>query len=71
MPIEKPKPVEGMVTEALPNTNFRVKLNTGGEEILAHLSGKMRMYRIKVVVGDRISVEVDSYGERGRIIKRL
>jgi len=72
MVTEKPKIVEGMVIEALPNTSFRVILNTiGKEEILAHLSGKMRMYRIKVVVGDKVSVELDSYGERGRIIKRL
>ncbi|PIS13352.1 MAG: translation initiation factor IF-1 [Candidatus Tagabacteria bacterium CG09_land_8_20_14_0_10_41_14] len=62
--------VDGQVIEALPNTTFRVKIKERGEAILAHLSGKMRMYRIKVVVGDKVKVELDSYGKRGRIVKR-
>lgn len=61
---------EGVVTEALPNTMFRVKLDKG-KEILCHLSGKMRMYRIKVLPGDRVKVELTPYDEKkGRIVYR-
>ena len=61
----------GTVTEALPNATFRVRLEDGNE-ILGHLAGKMRMYRIKVMVGDRVTAELSPYGEsKGRIIKRL
>ena len=60
----------GVVDEALPNTLFRVTLESG-EQILAYLSGKMRMYRIKVLVGDKIKVKLDPYGGKGRITKRL
>lgn len=60
----------GVVSEALPSTLFRVKINDG-EEILAYLSGKMRMNRIKVLVGDKVEVIIDPYGGKGRIIKRL
>ncbi|MFC1625391.1 translation initiation factor IF-1 [Patescibacteria group bacterium] len=63
--------VEGQVIEALPNTTFRVQLKSERKIVLAHLSGKMRMYRIKVVVGDKVQLALDSYGGRGRIIKRL
>ena len=63
-------PVAGVVDEALPNTLFRVTLE-GGDRILAFLSGRMRMYRIKVLVGDRVEVEIDPYGGKGRIVKRL
>lgn len=59
----------GMVTEALPNTMFRVEIN--GEEVLSYLAGKMRMYRIKVLVGDKVEVIIDPYGGKGRIIRRL
>lgn len=59
----------GIVTEALPNTLFRV--NVGADKIIiAYLSGKMRMHRIKVLVGDRVEVLIDPYGGKGRIIKR-
>lgn len=59
----------GTVTEALPNTLFRVDL--GNEKtVLSYLSGKMRMHRIKVLVGDRVDVLLDPYGGKGRIIKR-
>jgi translation initiation factor IF-1 len=59
----------GTVTEALPNTLFRVDL--GNEKtVLSYLSGKMRMHRIKVLVGDRVEVLLDPYGGKGRIIKR-
>jgi len=68
---ETPKILSGRVLEALPNTTFRVQLNDSEKIILAHLSGKMRMYRIKVVVGDRVELTTDPYGGRGRIIKRL
>ena len=60
----------GTVTLALPNTMFRVTLEDG-KEILAHLSGKMRMFRIKVLVGDRVELILDPYGGRARITRRL
>lgn len=62
--------VEGIVDEALPNTLFRVKLSEG-ESILAYLAGKMRLHRIKVLVGDRVALQLDPYGGRARIVKRL
>ncbi|MEX0931339.1 MAG: translation initiation factor IF-1 [Candidatus Paceibacterota bacterium] len=61
---------EGVVTESLPNTMFRVTLTTG-EEIQAYLSGKMRRFRIRVLVGDRVVIELDQYGSKHRLIKRL
>ena len=60
----------GSVTEALPNTTFRVTIENGAE-ILAHLSGKMRLNFIRVLVGDRVEVELSSDKRRGRIIRRL
>lgn len=61
---------EGVITEALPNTMFRVKLEDG-RIVLCHLSGKMRMYRIKVMPGDKVKVEMTPYDEtRGRIVYR-
>lgn len=60
----------GFVTEALPATLFRVKMEDD-KEILAYLSGKMRMHRIKVLIGDKVDVILDPYGGKGRIIKRL
>ena len=59
----------GIVIEALPNTMFRVKLGEE-REIIAYLAGKMRMHRIKVLVGDKVDVLVDPYGGRGRITRR-
>ena len=64
----------GVVTEALPSTLFRVKMedNNGEEkEILAYLGGKMRMHRIKVLIGDKVEMVLDPYGGKGRIVKRL
>ncbi|HVS79770.1 MAG TPA: translation initiation factor IF-1 [Candidatus Paceibacterota bacterium] len=61
----------GTVIEALPNTLFRVKLDDSEEEMLAYLSGKMRMHRIRVLIGDKVRVDLDPYGGRGRISKRL
>lgn len=59
----------GFVTESLPNTLFRVELEDK-REILAYLSGKMRMNRIKVLVGDKVEVVLDPYGGKGRITRR-
>lgn len=65
------KQVEGVVTEALPNTMFRVKLDDG-RMLLCHLSGKMRMYRIRVMPGDKVKVETTPYDEeKGRIVYRF
>lgn len=71
---EKILTVRGVVTEALPSTLFRVDIAGKDEEpkeILAYLGGKMRMHRIKVLIGDSVEVVLDSYGGKGRIIKRL
>ncbi len=62
--------VEGVVEEALPNTLFRVKLGSG-DVVLAYLAGKMRLHRIKVLVGDRVTVQLDPYGGRARITRRV
>ena len=60
----------GVVLETLPNTNFRVKLDEGNE-VLCHLAGKLRIYRIKILTGDRVTVEMSPYDEkRGRITYR-
>jgi len=61
---------EGVVTEAFPNTLFKVKVSGGDDELLCFLSGKMRMHRIRVLIGDKVSFEVDEYGGKGRIMKR-
>ena len=60
----------GTVIEALPNVLFRV-LYTDGREELAYLGGKMRIHRIRVLVGDKVEVKLDPYGGKGRIIRRL
>ncbi|MEI6810683.1 MAG: translation initiation factor IF-1 [Candidatus Nomurabacteria bacterium] len=62
--------VEGRVTETLPSTLFRVMLSNG-KELISYLGGKMRVHKIKVLVGDKVMVQVDPYGGKGRIIKRL
>ena len=60
----------GIVLETLPSTNFRVKLDDG-KEALCHLAGKLRIFRIKILVGDRVTVEMSPYDERrGRIVYR-
>jgi len=61
---------EGVVTEALPDTLFRVKLRDG-QEILAYLAGRMRLHRIRVLVGDTVKVKLDKYGGKGRVVQRL
>jgi len=61
----------GTVTEALPNAMFKVKLDTG-HQVLAHISGKMRMYYIRILLGDRVQVELSPYDlTRGRITYRF
>jgi translation initiation factor IF-1 len=61
---------EGTVTEALPGTQFRVELDNG-HQILAYLSGKMRKYYIRILLGDRVRVELSPYDlTRGRIVYR-
>lgn len=62
--------VEGIVEEALPNTLFRVKLAGVDGLVLAYLAGKMRLHRIKVLVGDKVHLHLDPYGGRARIIRR-
>lgn len=60
----------GKVIEALPDTHFRVKLD-GGEEVFCHLAGRLRMYRIKILPGDKVTVEMSEYdSEKGRIVYR-
>ena len=62
--------VEGTIIEALPGTQFRVKLDNG-HEVLAYLSGKMRKYYIRILLGDRVRVEMSPYDlTRGRIVYR-
>ena len=62
--------VEGTVIEALPNTNFKVKLDNG-HEVLAHISGKLRMNYIKILPGDKVRLELSPYDlSRGRITWR-
>jgi translation initiation factor IF-1 len=65
----EPEVVAGIVDEALPNTLFRVKLQNG-EIVLAYLAGKMRLHRVKVLVGDRVELRLDPYGGRARITRR-
>ncbi len=62
--------VDGVITEILPNTTFRVKLENG-HEILAHISGKMRLHYIRILQGDKVSVELSPYDlTKGRITYR-
>ena len=61
--------LEGVVIEALPNTFFRVRLQDDSE-VIAYLSGKMRMYRIRILVGDKVDIERIPNDERARIVYR-
>ena len=65
------KPAVGIVTETLPNLLFRVQLAEGDRIVLAYLSGKMRLHRIKVLVGDKVELVLSPDGERGRVSRRL
>ena len=63
--------VEGKVVESLPNAMFRVELDNG-HKVLAHVSGKMRMYFIQIIPGDRVTLELSPYDlSRGRITRRI
>ncbi|MBC7256759.1 MAG: translation initiation factor IF-1 [Chloroflexi bacterium] len=63
--------VEGTIIEALPNTQFRVRLDNG-HEVLAYISGKMRKYYIRILLGDRVRVELSPYDlTKGRIVYRF
>jgi len=67
---EEPIEVEGVVMEPLPNAMFKVKLDNG-HMVLAHISGKMRMHYIRILAGDRVTIELSPYDlKRGRIIYR-
>ncbi len=67
---EEPIEVEGIVKELLPNAMFRVELENG-HVVLAHISGKMRMHYIRILAGDKVTVELSPYDlKRGRIIYR-
>ncbi len=72
MSVEKQKEalVMGTIIEALPNTLFRVQTE-GGQEVLAYLAGKMRIHRIKVLIGDKVALDDNPYGGKLRIVKRL
>ena len=63
--------LNGVVTEALPNTMFRIAIDGNNEVVLAYLAGKMRMHRIKVLIGDKVQLEPNPYGGKLRIVKRL
>ncbi len=70
MPKEEPIRVEGTVKEALPNAMFRVGLEDG-HEVLAHVSGKMRMHFIRILPGDKVTLEISPYDlTKGRIVYR-
>ncbi len=62
--------VTGTVEEVLPNSLFRVRMPSG-ELLLAYLAGKMRLHRIRVLVGDSVELVLDPYGGRARIVRRL
>ncbi|MDI9354683.1 MAG: translation initiation factor IF-1 [Cyanobium sp. MAG06] len=61
--------VEGRVIEALPNTHFRVE--TKDNKYIAYLGGRMRVHKIRILVGDKVLLQLDEYGGKSRIIKRF
>ena len=70
MPKEELIELEGTVIETLPNTTFKIRLDNG-HELLAHISGKLRMHYIKILPGDKVKLEISPYDlNRGRIIWR-
>ncbi len=70
MPKEEPIRVEAVVKESLPNAMFRVEL-ANGHKVLAHVSGKMRMHFIRILPGDRVTLEISPYDlTKGRIVYR-
>lgn len=67
---EQPIRVDGSILETLPNATFRIELESG-HKVLAHVSGKMRMHFIKILPGDKVTVELSPYDlTRGRIVYR-
>ena len=70
MPKEEPIKIDGTILETLPNATFKVELENG-HKVLAHISGKMRMHFIKILPGDKVTVELSPYDlTRGRIVYR-
>ena len=67
----KNKSAMGTVVEALPNTLFKVEIDGEDGQKLAYLAGKMRLHRIRVLVGDRVELELDPYGGKARISRRM
>ena len=67
---EKDATIEGTVTEALPDAMFRIETDDG-QKIIAYLAGKMRLHRIKVLVGDRVLVLQSPYGGKGRGVRKI
>lgn len=63
--------VEGTVIEALPEATFKIVIDGKDEEVIGYLSGKMRMHRIRVLVGDKVLIKTDPYGGKARIYKRV
>ncbi len=61
--------IVGQVVDALPNTHFRIKTIKG--DIIAYMGGKMRVHKIRILVGDRVEILLDEYGGKARLIKRL
>ena len=71
MPDKENIELTGEITEALPNALFRIRLESG-QEVMGHLSGKMRIHYIRLVPGDTVTIEMTPYDlTKGRIIKRL
>jgi translation initiation factor IF-1 len=70
-PVTKDDLTYGVVEEALPNALFRVIRDDTGESLIAYLAGKMRRFRIRVLVGDKVGMIIDPYGGKARISKRL
>ena len=68
---EKVITVEGIVQEVLPNGLYRIKLDQGNHEIIGNLKGKLRLYNIRIIKGDRVTVEISPYDlTKGRVVFR-
>jgi len=68
---KKAKGVMGTIDESLSNANFLVTIDDTKEQVIAYVSGKMRINRIRVLVGDKVMIVLDEYGGKARIIQRL
>lgn len=69
--MEQKQKLQGIITDTYPSLKFRVRLDNG-DEVFAYLSGKMRLYKIKILCGDKVVVEISEYDKKkGRIIYRL